>query len=198
MTKAGYFIRPCDESRGWVIRSLRTRKLVVTRNVYVVKDANTRHAQLALSDDLAARHGSLGTTPDDYRDAVRKLFASHLDLPASSALVIDDPLSGVPVALMPALEADHEHVSLAPSFATSVAALPCCVHSLPPSMRARCASYQPDFLLRASSTTYARPSESLPVRRCRASCPATCGARAALAPTRTRVVIRTGSSFASW
>ena len=40
---------------------------------------------------------------------MRKLFASHLDLPASSALVIDDPLSGVYVALVLALGADHEH-----------------------------------------------------------------------------------------
>ena len=110
MTEAGYFVRPCRESRGWVIRPLRTRKLVVTRNVYVVKDANTRHAQLAPSDDLVARHGSLDTAPDEYRDSVRKLFASRLDLPASSALVIDDPLSGVPVALVSALDADHEHV----------------------------------------------------------------------------------------
>ena len=110
ITEAGCFVRPYAESRGWVIRSLRTRKLVATLNVHVVKDANTRHAQLTLSDDLVARHGSLDTAPDDYRDAVRKLFASHLDLPASSALVIEDPLSGMPVALVPALGADHEHV----------------------------------------------------------------------------------------
>ena len=109
ITEAGYFVRPCEEFRSWVIRSLRTRKLVVTRNVYVVKAANTRHAQLTPSDGLVARHGSLDTAPGDYRDAVRKLFASHLDLPASSALVIDDTLSGVPVALVPALDADHEH-----------------------------------------------------------------------------------------
>ena len=25
MTEAGYFIRPCEESKGWVVRSLRTR-----------------------------------------------------------------------------------------------------------------------------------------------------------------------------
>ena len=65
MTEAGYFVRPCEESRGWVLRSLRTRKLVVTRNVYVIKDADRRHAQFALSDDLGARHGSLDTAPDD-------------------------------------------------------------------------------------------------------------------------------------
>ena len=65
MTEAGYFVRPCEESRGWVVRSLRTRKLVVTRNVYVAKDANTRHGQVSLSDDLVVRHGSLDTAPDD-------------------------------------------------------------------------------------------------------------------------------------
>ena len=56
---------------------------MVTRNVYVVKGANMRHAQLALSDDLVARHCSLSTAPDDYRDAVRKLFTSHLGSPAA-------------------------------------------------------------------------------------------------------------------
>ena len=74
------------------------------------KDANTRHAQPALSDDLVARHGSLDTAPDDYQDSARKLFVLYLDLPAFSALVTDDPLSGVPVALVPALDVDHEHV----------------------------------------------------------------------------------------
>ena len=110
ITEAAYFVRPCDEPHGWVVRSLRTRKLVVTRNVYFVRDAYTRHAQLALSDDLAGRHGSLDTAPDDYRESVRRLFAPYLDLPASSALAIDDPLSGVPVALVPALDVGQEHV----------------------------------------------------------------------------------------
>ena len=110
ITEAGYFVRACDESRGWVIRSLRTRKLVVTRIAYIFKDANTRHAQLALSDDLVAGHGSLDTAVGDYRDAVRKLFAPYLDLPAPSALVIGDPLSAVPVALVPALGVYQEHV----------------------------------------------------------------------------------------
>ena len=44
MTEAGYFIRPCDESRGWVVRSLRSRKLVVTRIAYVACVPNTRYA----------------------------------------------------------------------------------------------------------------------------------------------------------
>ena len=98
ITGAAYFVRPCDESRGWVVRSLRARRLVVTRNAYVVRDANTRHAQLALSDDFVGRHGSLDTTPDAFRKSVRRLFAPYLDLPASSALVVDDPHSGVPIA----------------------------------------------------------------------------------------------------
>ena len=89
---------------------LRSHKLVATRNFYVVRDANTRHAQLALSDDLVGRHGSLDTAPGVYRESVRRLFASYLDLPASSALVIDGPLSGAPIALVPALSADQEHV----------------------------------------------------------------------------------------
>ena len=89
IAEAGYFIRPCEESRGWIVRSLRSRKLVVTRNVNVAP--NTRHAQLALSDDLVGRHGSLDIEPDDYRESVRRLFASCLDLPASSALVVENP-----------------------------------------------------------------------------------------------------------
>ena len=41
---------------------------------------------------------------------MRRLFAPQPDLPASSALGIDDPLSGVPVALVPALGVYQEHV----------------------------------------------------------------------------------------
>ena len=52
ITEAAYFVRPCDESRGWVVRSLWTRKLVVTRNALFVRDAITRHAQLPLQRRL--------------------------------------------------------------------------------------------------------------------------------------------------
>ena len=41
---------------------------------------------------------------------MHRLYASCLDLPASSALVVDGPCSGVPIALVPALSADQEHV----------------------------------------------------------------------------------------
>ena len=64
MSDAGIFVRPCSESRGWVIRSVSSRKLVITRNAVVVRDPNTRHAQLALSDDLVGRHGSHETSPE--------------------------------------------------------------------------------------------------------------------------------------
>ena len=107
ITEAAYFIRPYEEYRGWVVRSLWSRKLVVTRNVYAARDANTWHAQLALSDDLVG----LDMAPGVYREsAVRRLFATCLDLPASTALVVDDPFSGVPIALVPALGADQGHV----------------------------------------------------------------------------------------
>ena len=99
ITVAVYFIRSRGESRGWVVRPLRTRKLVVTRNFYVVRDTDTRHALLA----LVGRHGSLDTPPDVYHESVRRLFASCLDLPASSAPVADDPFSGVSIGLVPAL-----------------------------------------------------------------------------------------------
>ena len=110
MPDAGIFVRPCAESRGWVIRCLRTRKLVFSRNVYVVKDPNSRHAQLALSDDLVGRHGSLDTSPDTYRAGVRALFAAHLLEPPAAPLIVDETLTGVPIALVPALDADRDHV----------------------------------------------------------------------------------------
>ena len=110
MSDAGIFVRPCVESRGWVVRCLRTRKLVVSRNVYVVKDPNSRHAQLALSDDLVGRHGSLDTSPDTYRAGVRALFAAHLLEPPAAPLIVDETLTGVPIALEPALDADRDHV----------------------------------------------------------------------------------------
>ena len=47
------------ESRGWVIRSFSSRKLVVSRYVSAVLDPYTRHSQLALSDGLIGCHGSL-------------------------------------------------------------------------------------------------------------------------------------------
>ena len=36
MSDAGISVRPCTESRGCVIRFFRTRKLVVSRNAYVI------------------------------------------------------------------------------------------------------------------------------------------------------------------
>ena len=38
MSDAGIFVRPFSESRGWVIRSLSSRKLAVSRDVSVVRD----------------------------------------------------------------------------------------------------------------------------------------------------------------
>ena len=64
MSDAGIFVRPCADSLGWAIRSLNSRKLVISRNAPAVRDPNTRHAQLALSDDLVGRHGALDTSPD--------------------------------------------------------------------------------------------------------------------------------------
>ena len=110
MPDAGIIVRPCSLSRGWVIRSLSSLKLATTHNVFVVRDPNNRHAQLALSDDLVGRHGSLDTSHDAYRASVRALFASHLLEPQSAPLTVDDPLTGVPIALVPALDADGDHV----------------------------------------------------------------------------------------
>ena len=102
MSGACISVRPCAESRGCVIHCLRTRKLVVSRNAYVVKDPNSRHAQLALSDGLVGRHGSLETSPGVYRAGVLALFAAHLLEPRASQLTVDDPLTGEPIALVPA------------------------------------------------------------------------------------------------
>ena len=109
ITEAAYFIRPCEESRGWDVRPLWSRKLDVTRSDYVDRDSNIRRAQLALSDDPAGHHGSLDTEPGAYCESACRPFDSCLDLPASSALVVDDPFSGVPITPVPALSADQEH-----------------------------------------------------------------------------------------
>ena len=87
-----------------------------SRNFLVVRDANTRHAQLALSDDLAGRHGALGASPGAYRASVCALFASHLRDPLSAPLIADDPFTGVPVALAPANEARTAATSWRPSW----------------------------------------------------------------------------------
>ena len=78
MSDAGVFVRSCSKSRGWVIRSLSSRKLVLFRNAPVVRDPNTPHAQLALNDDFIGRHGSFGPSPGAYRASARALFATHL------------------------------------------------------------------------------------------------------------------------
>ena len=113
MSDAGIFVRPCAESRGWVIRSLSSRKLVVSRNASAVREPITRDAQLVLSDYLICRHGALDTSSDAHRDSALALFASHLGEPPSAPLIADDPLTGVPLALVPALDTDGNHV-LAP------------------------------------------------------------------------------------
>ena len=110
MSDAGNAVRPCSKSRGWVTRSLSSRKLVISRNVLVARDPNTRHAQLALSDDLVCRHGSLDTSPDAYRGRARTLFASHLPELLSAPLIVGIPLTGVPIALVPALDAGGDRV----------------------------------------------------------------------------------------
>ena len=69
MSDAGIFVRPCAEFRGLAIRSLSSRKFVASRNAPVVREPDTRHAQLALSDDLDGRHGALDTSPGTYRAA---------------------------------------------------------------------------------------------------------------------------------
>ena len=107
-----YFVRPYDKSRGWVIRSLRSlrsRKLVVSRNVHVVRDPNIRHARLSLSDGLINRHGAFDTAPAACRDAVRTIFALSLAEPQGAALIVDDLPTGIRVVLVPALGADGEH-----------------------------------------------------------------------------------------
>ena len=107
MSDAGIFVRPCSKSRGWVIRSLSSRKLVASRIATAVRcshrDPNTRHAQLALSDDdLVGRHGSLDTSPSAYRASVREsLYAP---------LIADGPPTGVLVALVLARDVDGDHV----------------------------------------------------------------------------------------
>ena len=52
---------------------------------------------------------------DAYRDSVRRLFASCLDHPASSVLVVGDPFSGLPIALLPATSADRERTLVSES-----------------------------------------------------------------------------------
>ena len=69
-----------------------------------------RHAQLALSDDLVGRHSSLGTSHDIYRASVRAIFASHSLEQLPAPIIVDGPLTGVLIALVPALDADGDYV----------------------------------------------------------------------------------------
>ena len=110
MSDVGIFVRPCIESRGWGIRSLSSRRLVVSRKAFVVQNPNTRHTQLALSDDLVGRNGSLDTSPGAYRASGRALLASHLDEALFAPPIADEQPTGVPVALVLALDADGARI----------------------------------------------------------------------------------------
>ena len=91
MCEAGYFVHPSDESRGRAIRSPYSRKIALFRNVYVVRDPKTRHARLALSDDLIGRHGAFDTAPTAYRIAVRALYAHSVVELQGTTLIVKAP-----------------------------------------------------------------------------------------------------------
>ena len=70
-----------------------------------------------LSGDLIGHHGALDTAAAAYRAAVRAPFAYSLVEPQGDALVVDGPLTGISVALVPALGADGKRVE-APELAS--------------------------------------------------------------------------------
>ena len=114
MSEAGYFIRPSAESKGFMVRTILRRVIRITRNVLVVRNPTARLAQLALSDDLARTYGSPHRA-EAYHDAVRSLFDQYPDETLIRPLILEDPLSGMPRALVPAVDEYGDFVMTHPA-----------------------------------------------------------------------------------
>ena len=92
---------------GFLVRNLRTLQTCVTFHISVVTDPLVRLPQLLLSDKLLRTHGRLAGQAGVIQEATRALYAaSPLTLLADPRLVLLDPLTKLPRALVPAVGED--------------------------------------------------------------------------------------------
>ena len=122
---AGYFAMPLDG--GFFVRNLCTLKTSVTLHVSVVSGPLVRLPQLVLRDALLRTHGRLAGQAGIIQEATQPLYAKlPLTTLADPRLVLLDPLTRLPGALVPAVAEDgsfllvDEHTwSLGPGVAGS-------------------------------------------------------------------------------
>jgi hypothetical protein len=113
--RAGYFVCPAESTGGFIVRMHHSLKLVNAYDVSVVNNPNAIVATLMASDALYREHGVARGREETARAALRDLYVSDptaMDL--DSTLVIKDPLTGAPIALVPALTADGERTMVPP------------------------------------------------------------------------------------
>ena len=99
---AGYFFMPLDG--GYLVRDLRTLKTCVALTVSAVSDPHVHLSQLHISDALLRTRGRLTGQAGVLQEVTQSLYAkSPLTTLADPQLVLLDPLTGLPRALIPAM-----------------------------------------------------------------------------------------------
>mmetsp|Transcript_33478 Transcript_33478/g.39336 ORF Transcript_33478/g.39336 Transcript_33478/m.39336 type:complete len:1893 (-) Transcript_33478:4554-10232(-) len=107
---SGIFVCPA-EGAGFVVRCLEgQRKLRVVYDISVIDSDAALPARLVQSDELYKIHPSLSPHTEAVRDSIRSLFAEDPNAPLSQSLVVFDPLTQLPVALVPAIDSNGDYV----------------------------------------------------------------------------------------
>ena len=116
-TKSSQF-KPCSDfgilmnisngSPSWEIYIPDKQKFVTSTHIVVDDDMSKRLASLNKCDLLMKHHGPMSHTSKAYADGIRRLFASCPQL-TPNLMVQHDPISGMPVKLVPFVDEDDNH-----------------------------------------------------------------------------------------
>jgi hypothetical protein len=98
--KAAIFCYPLRGGRGFVVRTLESRHLMVVYSISVINDRALRHSRVLASDDLRNTYGFTPRVNRELASGVRDMLAAQPGF-GIDALVRLDPLvpGGVPVQL---------------------------------------------------------------------------------------------------
>jgi hypothetical protein len=175
--KAAIFCYPLLGARGFVVRLLESRKLMVVYSISVVDDRLLRHARILASDDMRITYGHSPRVVRDMADEVRNMYAAIPGVPMDDFMVRLDPLAsgGVPERLE-AVRSDDFGGELILDFPTvcsagaDLSATVAAPHApLPPTLSAPAPALparSPDPVrLRARAEAFAPPSRTLPCSR---------------------------------
>ena len=170
--KAGIFCYPLRGARGFVVRLLESRRLMVVYSISVVDDRLLRHARVLASDDLRNTYGHSPRVIRDMVDDVRHMYAAIPGAPMDDFMVRLDPLApgGVPMRLEAMrsddfggewiLDVPADHSDSRTYLAPPHAPLPPSLPVLEPAPTKPAGSR--DRLLRAQATVFIPPAEATP------------------------------------